>query len=521
MAIPDRAARGRRSHGWATAATMTALLVLVLAALGCTASTGAGPAPPGAASATSPEPGRPSPGRTGSTASDDTAATGAPRPRPSPTIAWRSCGSGVECATVLVPRDAARPDGDQLDLAVARRPATGPGERIGTLFFNPGGPGAAGTTYVKGASLDPELNERFDIVSWDPRGVGGSAPVACDDHTRAYQALDWSPDDATEQGALDSAAREIASDCAASYEHLDSLTTDATARDLDALRAAVGDDQVSFIGFSYGTFIGLRYAELFPTRVRAMVLDGVVDPTQDLEGLLAGQTRALETHMDQVFASCRPPTCPLKDAAATYDRIAARVETAPLVGRSGRPVGPTVLAFAAISSSYDAHGQDTFLRALAAADAGDGAALSSLAQQYWDSSSYPSYLAILCADSPHPDGAEAYSTLATHLRAISPRFGETMANEVLACAFWKTPNPPAPRPAVHAPGAPPILVVGNTGDVATPLQAAQDVAGALERGVLLTYAGQGHTSFGKSSCVDAAIRAYLTELTTPPPAKSC
>ena len=244
-------------------------------------------------------------------------------------ISWRSCATAVECGTLRVPRDESRPEAGQIDLAVARRRATGPGARIGTLFFNPGGPGAAGTTYVRGSTLDAKLNERFDIVSWDPRGVGDSSPVACDEHTQAYQALDWAPDDTAEQSQLEAAASRIAAACAAAEPHLDTLTTDATARDLDALREAVGDDAVSFIGFSYGTYVGLRYAELFPTRVRAMVLDGVVDPKEDLEGLLAGQTQALEKHMDEVFASCRPPACPVDDAAATYDRVAAKVEAPP------------------------------------------------------------------------------------------------------------------------------------------------------------------------------------------------
>jgi len=476
--------------------------------------------PPATTGTTATSTTRPTPGATPGTAG--TAGTATPPGTGTPSaLHWTGCGQRVQCATLRVPRDWARPDGETLDLAVARRPATGPGERIGTLFFNPGGPGAPGTAYVQGASLDPELNRRFDIVSWDPRGVGGSAPVNCDGHTDAYRELDWSPDDPAEQAQLESAAAAIAADCAAAHrDELDEVGTDATARDLDALRAAVGDEQVSFIGFSYGTYIGLRYAELFAPRVRAMVLDGVVDPTQDLAGLLAGQTQALETHMDAVFASCATQRCPVADAAATYDRVAQAVERAPLPAGSDPPVGPTALAFAAISSSYDAHGRDSFLEALAAADDGDGTPLRQLADAYWATGSFTSYLAILCADSPHPVGGEAYRDLATELRAISPRFGDAMANEVLACAFWDAP-PAAPRAAVRAPGSAPILVIGNTGDVATPLESAQRVAHDLDAGVLLTYDGQGHTSFGKSTCVDNAIRAYLVELTLPGPSGSC
>jgi len=252
-----------------------------------------------------------------------------------------------------------------------------------------------------------------------------------------------------------------------------------------------------------------------------MVLDGVVDPTQDLEGLLAGQTQALETRMAAVFAACAPATCPVTDAAATYDRVSARVETTPLPAGSAPPVGPTALAFAAISSSYDAHGATSLLAALAAADAGDGTPMRALADQYWATGSFTSYLAILCADSPHPDGAPAYRRLAAHLHTLSPRFGDALANEVLACAFWKVATPLTPRPAVRASGSAPILVVGNTGDVATPFASAQKVASDLDHGVLLTYAGQGHTSFGKSTCVDKAIRRYLSDLSTPDPSIAC
>lgn len=435
-------------------------------------------------------------------------------------IAWTARGNGYETGTLTVPLDAAVPGGPTIDLAVARRPATDPARRIGSLFFNPGGPGAASTDYLRSSTLDLDLNERFDIVTWDPRGVGGSAPLGCDDGSAAYHELDWSPDTPSEVDALDRSATAIADRCAAiASEQLGHIDTTETVRDLDRLRRAVGDDQLTYIGFSYGTYIGLRYAERYPTRVRAMVLDGVVDPTDDLERLLAGQAGALERQMDALFASCEAPRCPLQDAAAVYDRVAARVEQQPLpAGR--RTLGPTALAFAAISSSYEGSRARPFLQALADADAGDGTDLLDINDLYLETGSFGAYLGVLCTDTPHPDGGAEHDAMTARLAAISPRFGPAIGNEVRPCAFWRAPTVGVLAP-VHARGAAPILVVGNTGDVATPFAAAQKVTADLERGVLLTYEGTGHTSFGKSSCADGAMRAYLTELVLPDPAIRC
>lgn len=506
------------------------LVLLALVAAACTRAPDAAPDPgtpagaTGTAGPTGTEPGSVPPG----TSLIDRLGRGtAPRPPtddaddggPSAPIRWTGTGR-VQTGTLTVPLDHARPDGPTIDLAVARRPATDPSRRIGSLFFNPGGPGVAGIDYLRLSPLDATLNERFDIVTWDPRGVGASGALGCDRTAAAYHELDWSPDTPAETAALDQAARTIADDCAAAApDRVGHIDTEATVRDLDQLRRAVGDDQLDYIGFSYGTYIGLRYAERYPDRVRAMVLDGVVDPSDDLERLLTGQTVALETQMDALFASCRAPACTLGDAAAAYDRVAARVEQQPLPAGSST-LGPSALAFAAISSSYDSSRADSFLSALAAADAGDGAPLRAITDLYLASGSFSSYLGVLCTDTPHPIGAADYDAMTARITARSPRFGPAIANEVRPCAFWPAPAVEVPGP-VRATGSAPILVVGNTGDVATPFEAARTVADDLDHGVLLTYEGAGHTSFGKSSCVDAAVRAYLTDLTLPDPARAC
>jgi len=441
--------------------------------------------------------------------------------RPVDPIVWEPCGARRECATYPVPVHHDDPDGATIDLAVIRRPATGT-DRIGSLFLNPGGPGGSGVDYVTATPLDPTLNQYFDIVSWDPRGVGASEPIDCDTGATAMQRTDWDPDDAAEQAALDDAAEAIAQDCADEYgERLRQVATDDTVRDLDLLRQAVGDEQLTYLGFSYGTAIGLRYADLFPDRVRAIVLDGVVDPTQDLEELLTDQATTFESTLDGVFAKCAAtPTCPVQDPAATYDRVHAAVESTPLAVAGSDPVGPTALAYAALSSAYDEGGGEVFLEALAAADAGNGAGLRRLADQYWSSTSYTEYAAVVCTDNPHPEGADEYQAMAERMAAAAPRVGAAVANEMLPCAFWDAPVTGRPGP-VAAPGAPPILVVGNTGDSATPFAAAEKVADDLESGVLLTYRGAGHTSFGSDTCVKDVVRFYLVDLVVPDAGTEC
>lgn len=436
-------------------------------------------------------------------------------------IRWEPCGARRECATYAVPADHDDPDGPTVELSVIRRPATGT-DRIGSLFMNPGGPGGSGVDYVRASPLDPTLNEYFDIVSWDPRGVGGSEPISCDGEVEAMRGLDWEPDDEAEQDELDQAAEAIADDCAAAHgDRLGQVATEATVRDLDLLRRAVGDDELTYLGFSYGTILGLRYAELFPDRIRAMVLDGVVDPTQDLEELLTDQAVAFERSITEAFEACAASgSCPVADPMASYDRLAAEVEDAPLPVAGGDPVGPTALAFAALSSAYDAGRMATFIGALGAAEQGDGAPLRQLADLYWSSTSYSEYASVVCTDNPHPVGADEQRAMTERMADAAPRFGAAVASEMAPCAFWAAPVTGVPGP-IAAAGAPPILVVGNTGDAATPFAAAERVADGLESGVLLTHRGTGHTSFNSDACVKDVVRSYLVDLVVPDPGTEC
>lgn len=428
-------------------------------------------------------------------------------------LSWEPCGRGTECASLAVPLDWAAPGGPTIDLALARVPAAEPDERIGALVTNPGGPGASGIDFVAGGNpfAGTELAARFDVVSWDPRGVDRSAPLDCaEEEVDAFLRLDSDPDDAGEQRALDDAAAAVGADCAASHgELLPHVGTDDAAYDLEAIRRAMGVP-LAYVGFSYGTLIGLRYAELFPTGARSIVLDGVVDPTHTLTDLLRGQTVAFERVLTDALG-------PVADA---YDRVAAMVEEAPIPTDDGRGLGPADLVTGAVLAGYDESYWPVLRQAVTDAEDGDGTVLLELADSYRSLGSYTAYQAVSCADSDHPVGPAAWAAFAAELEAISPRFGASIANEMLPCATWPAPVDSVVGPVV-AEGAPPILVIGSTGDPATPVEQAERVAAGLASGSLLVYDGEGHTAYGKDDCIDDAVERYLIDGTTPADGTVC
>jgi pimeloyl-ACP methyl ester carboxylesterase len=428
--------------------------------------------------------------------------------RPTPqadrsTLPWEDCGEGLSCATLTVPVDHDHPGGPTLDLAVARRPAADPDARLGALVLNPGGPGAAGTDLVRTGLSNPAL-ARFDLVSWDPRGTGASRPLACDGPVGPYRQLDWTPDEPAEATALDDGARAIAEGCRRAADDLaDHLGTADTVHDLDALRAALGEERLTYLGFSYGSAIALQYAAQYPARVRALVLDGIADPRDGLEEVLGAQAQALEAHLT---GSLGP------DVAARYDRVVASAEA----GRA--PVTTTTVAFAAIAASYAADRGPDLASALVAAERGDGRRLQELADGYWAMSRYGPYAATVCTDQAHPGDAQGHDELVARLTGGSRRFGAVMGNELRSCAWWPPADPP---PRLDDPAMPPLLLLGNTGDVATPYAVATRVADAVPQAALVTYDGRGHTSFGRSDCVDEHVRRYLEDLVRPPAGTRC
>lgn len=435
-------------------------------------------------------------------------------------LEWEPCSipRGGECAMLAVPLDWSRPDGPTIDLAIARLPGSGP-----PLLTNPGGPGGSGLEFLASSPFDSSITSKFTIVSWDPRGVGRSTPVTCATDVSEFLAIDSSPDSPEEQQQLDRTAEAVSQECGETDgELLPHVGTADVARDLEAIRRALGDHPLDYVGFSYGTQIGQTYAAMYPDRIRTMVLDGVVDPAASFTEFLIGQAEGFEAAFDlqdQGCARAGESACGVEDLAAAYDEVSRRVESAPIRGPRG-DLGPSELATAAIYTGYTSDGWRILGPALARALRGDGSALRRLADSYHDLGAYGSYAAVVCVDTPAPQGPDAYRAFAEEAARRAPRFGAAVANEMLPCATWPA-QPSEPARGFVARGAPPILVIGNTGDPATPLANARAVADRLESGVLVVSDIDGHTAYGADSCVTRIVDRYLLDLEVPPSGTTC
>ncbi len=445
-------------------------------------------------------------------------------------ITWTPCGN-VQCATLSVPLDRAHPTGAQITLALARRPASG--KRVGVLFTNPGGPGASGVAFLKDATkvFGRDVLDHFDIVSWDPRGVGNSAPVRCLDDLDAFYAVDRSPHDAATVARNVDVTKQFVGACSArSGPELPFVSTEATARDMDAIRAAIGEDRISYMGFSYGTYLGTLYAELFPAHVRAMVLDGAVDPAESYDDSTIAQAVGFEHALDAFLEWCRTHgTCHFAqggDPRRAYDSLAAAIEAEPergTVNGETRILGPGEFDIGIASALYQGEdGYEALGETLAETARGDGSSMLRSADRYTDRETGGKYsnetaalYAISCLDARAPRTVAAVEQLAARAARVAPHFGASTTWLGLPCSFWPVPAPAAPR-ALPADGTGPILVLGNTNDPATPYAWAQALARELHDGHLLTYHGSGHTSYGRgSACVDDAVDDYLVKLTLP------
>jgi pimeloyl-ACP methyl ester carboxylesterase len=442
---------------------------------------------------------------------------------PAPTLHWQQCGNETQCAKLDVPLDYNDPTGRTITLALELHPARKPNERVGSLLVNPGGPGAPGLKFAADIPLPSDVLDRFDIIGFDPRGVGESTAVNCGGQTvPAFRHVDSTPDDATEQAQLDDAAKLVADDCGAhAGDLLPFMGTDSVARDLDSIRQALGQTQINYYGASYGTLLGERYLALFPKNARAVVLDGVVDPTDDFSAFLRGQAVALDAAVNSLLDGCKSgPQCPAGGARAAYAQLAQQVETSPVPTRSGSTLGPGELPVAVLYPSYDPSSASIFYRGLSEALAGDGTTLYGMFDAYERSGSYAAYAAVECTDSPHPEGAAAYESFAESVIGVSPIVGGSVANELLPCAFWPAPVHDVTGPVVAGDG-PPVLVIGNNGDAVTPYPQAVKVADTLAHGRLLTLDATGHTALGRSGCIDEAEATYLIDLKLPSPGTVC
>ena len=458
------------------------------------------------------------------------ASAGPASPRPTPTavaLRWRSCQPGFQCSTLRVPLDDRAPAKGTLDLALTRVLATGPATRIGSLVVNPGGPGASAVQFLQQAAteLPAAVRARFDLVAFDPRGVGGSAPIRCESTAQLdrYFHLDPAPTDARGLAALDAGNTAFAAGCQQrSGRLLPHVSTAAVARDMDRVRAALGDDKLTYLGYSYGTALGASYLEQFPTRVRAMVLDGAIDPTLSWDQLLAGQSRGFDVAFKAYLADCERTRCAFRqavsgDLGAAYDALAARVRTAPLSGDATRTVGPGEFTLGVTAGLYSKqYGWPAISAGLAAAEQGQGSALLALSDSYLERTSAgyanltESNFAVNCLDRPWPRTDAPYLDLARTVGRSYPRFGPLIILSGLGCSVWPVPAAGRPHP-VRAAGAPPVVVIGTTRDPATPYVWAQGLARQLASSVLLTHVGDGHTAYRASAraCLTGPVDAYL------------
>jgi len=439
---------------------------------------------------------------------------------------WRTCAEKYKCASILAPLDYADPAGQAITLALAKKEAT-KSPRLGTLFVNPGGPGASGRNLV--ISFASAGLEQYDIVGWDPRGTNGSTPVKCygGAETDAYAALDASPDDAGETNELIVGTYEFAKSCwENSGELLNHISTIDTVRDLDLMRELVGDEKLAYLGYSYGTQIGSFYADLFPLRVGRLVLDAAVDIVDDDTVI---QAMGFDLALGNFAAWCARQNCPLgssKEAVLkTTTDFLERLDAAPLKVED-RMLTQSLAATGIASYMYGGiPAWQVLARDLKAAIDGDGARLLKAADSLNDrnedgsyGSLYYSFPAIGCADSSDDGVVEAEQRWQQDQQK-APIYGKYFGPGY-TCAVWPVLSAAQFKPTGS--GAAPIVVIGATGDPATPYQNAVTMAQQLESGVLVTYEGEGHGTFGgKSECIDSAVIAYLTKGVVPPDGLKC
>jgi pimeloyl-ACP methyl ester carboxylesterase len=450
---------------------------------------------------------------------------------------WEGCRSAYECASLTVPVDYADPTGETVEIALLRVRAHG--TPIGSLVVNPGGPGAPGTSYAAAAEqvFRPALLESYDIVGFDPRGTGESSPVDClsDGALDDYLAGDPDPDDAEEEAEFFDSLRDFGQGCVDNTGDLIShVTTQEAARDMDVLRAALGEEHLDYFGASYGTRLGATYAEFFPDRVGRFVLDGALDVSLSSRDITLGQARGFERALSAYVQACVDRGgCFLGDSVdeglATIKELLAETDQEPLGTGTDRELTQGRALYGLIAPLYNKDYWYILDTALADALKGDGAGLLNLADLYasrngdgtYEDNSSEAIFAINCLDDPWAIGPRKIHAAVPEFEEASPTLGRTFAWMLAGCKGQVARSTLAPLD-IRAAGAAPIVVIGTTRDPATPYEWAEALAAQLESGVLVSRDGDGHTGYNSGNrCVDLAVEDYLVEGTVPDDGLSC
>ncbi|MFJ7751625.1 alpha/beta hydrolase [Arthrobacter sp. NPDC097144] len=457
-------------------------------------------------------------------------------------VAWGECedtsSDAFRCATVEVPLNYADPAGKSIDLAVILAKSEDTAE--GTILINPGGPGGSGYDIVHD-SVDyvttDRLRENFNVLGFDPRGVGRSDPVECltDAELDAAREEYYDPSKPDGLQAARADAKELADKCAEkSGDLLGFVDTVSAARDMDILRAVAGDKQLNYLGFSYGTFLGATYAELFPEKVGRMVLDGALDPSASNEEITLGQAEGFENAIRAYVEDCLTSAdCPLSgttdEAIETIRELIASVEASPMTAKDGRTVTASTFVTGFIVPLYNSDNWPILTRAIDEALQGDPSTMLYLADLNADrqpdgtygSNTTVAFSAINCLDYPMTADNEQMALDAKQLEEASPTIGKFLAYGGITCESW--PYPPVNTPhEINAAGAADMLVIGTTGDPATPYKWSVALAEQLDSATLVTWEGEGHTAYGRGNkCIADTVDDYFISGTLPDGDKVC
>jgi len=454
-------------------------------------------------------------------------------------LSWHDCYQNYQCSKLLVPINYAKLDSGAFSISLLRYQALDQERRIGSLVVNPGGPGSSGVEYAYNAEniVSPEILERYDIVGFDPRGVGESAPIKCltNSETDASFAADAKPDSDAELALLISDARDYFAKCVKNTKNIMHYSTLDSARDLDILRSALGDSKLNFLGKSYGTYLGTLYAELFPEKVGRFVLDGAVDPKSSSREALLGQAIGFDTALDAFITDClKRSTCPLTNnlssARSQIKKLLSETAITPLKSKSGRVVTEGLVIIGIASSLYDSGSGWPVLRdAFKEAAAGNGDSFLALADQYAGRQENGTYLSnendalqvIDCLDRTDFQTISEIKNGAVEFANKAPIFGPYLAYGGVSCRYF--PNlKNIEYIKIKNLITNPVLIIGTTRDPATPYKWAQSLAKIFQNSILISLDADGHTGHGRgSTCVDSAVDRYLLAGAMPKSALFC